>query len=146
MHELSLGIPNSELGDPDFLRGVPSSKRVNPNFLLGVPSSLLGNSSLFARGSKLRARLLKLFAGPPRLRVRQPELFSRRPERLGSTLRAICSAWLIRSTSGYAPHRQVAGTRPNNSFKPKTNRCAIVFGLIQALGRYQQPSTVNKNQ
>jgi len=23
--------------------------------------------------------------------------------------------------------------RPNNSFKPKTNRCAIVFGLIQAL-------------
>lgn len=23
---------------------------------------------------------------------------------------------------------------PNNSFKPKTNRCAIVFGLIQALG------------
>jgi len=26
-------------------------------------------------------------------------------------------------------------TPPNNSFKPKTNRCAIVFGLIQALGR-----------
>jgi hypothetical protein len=30
--------------------------------------------------------------------------------------------------------RTLAGSWPNNSFKPKTNRCAIVFGLIQALG------------
>jgi hypothetical protein len=33
------------------------------------------------------------------------------------------------------------GTRtvtPNNSFKPKTNRCAIVFGLIQVLDRFTQ--------
>jgi len=28
---------------------------------------------------------------------------------------------------------QVGYVGPNNSFKPKTNRCAIVFGLIQAL-------------
>jgi hypothetical protein len=28
----------------------------------------------------------------------------------------------------------LVGPRPNNSFKPKTNRYAIVFGLIQALG------------
>jgi len=31
------------------------------------------------------------------------------------------------------------GARPNNSFKPKTNRCAIVFGLIQALGLMTSP-------
>ena len=28
--------------------------------------------------------------------------------------------------------------RPNNSFKPKTNRYAIFFGVIQALGRMNQ--------
>ena len=33
---------------------------------------------------------------------------------------------------------QLPGSGPNNSFKPKTNRCAIVFGLIQALGRMNQ--------
>jgi hypothetical protein len=38
------------------------------------------------------------------------------------------SRWVERRAFG------VVGTRPNNSFKPKTNRYAIVFGLIQALG------------
>jgi len=34
------------------------------------------------------------------------------------------------------------GSRPNNSFKPKTNRCAIVFGLIQALGAMESSQNV----
>ena len=42
------------------------------------------------------------------------------------------SAWLIGVLLASVAHSRL---RPNNSFKPKTNRCAIVFGLIQALGR-----------
>jgi len=34
--------------------------------------------------------------------------------------------------------------RPNNSFKPKTNRYAIVFGLIQALGPSMRILTVDQ--
>ena len=35
----------------------------------------------------------------------------------------------------FAPQAPTPLEWPNNSFKPKTNRYAIVFGLIQALGR-----------
>ena len=91
MHELSLGIPNSKLDGPDFLRGVPSSRRGNPNFLLGVPSSSLGNSRFLLGGLSCElgysSFLLRFqgsghdnpsfFLGAPSVLARPSELFAR---------------------------------------------------------------------